>query len=1039
MTPEAQAAQGQGTMFGTVVDAASKKPLADVTVTATSPALQGAQTVITDASGNYQLPNLPPGVYSITCDADGYKPFGRGAITVTADGTVRINVTMVPTTLRAEEVVVVDVAPSVDVGSSSVGRNIDKNFINKVPVIQPGARGSQARSFESLAETAPGASSDTYGTSINGTTSPENQFAIDGVGVNDPAYGILGTPLSVEFVDQVSVITGGYLPEFGRATGGVYDVVTKSGSNEFHGSVFTFITPGVLEGTRTQPKTAGNTIELDTTLININDFGFDFGGPIIKDKLWFYTGFDAAFTRFRIDRKLSRVHLDKSGAQPVDADGNGIVEEIPGTAQTYYATEKAFQYIGKLTYAINENHNLNLTVYGTPTFSGGGGDFGIDQNTDLPENQVLDLIGDLRHIRHAYTAIANDISLKYSGAFDNKKWLLDLSFGWHHQEGGTHPSDGSELGDQTGDASIPRVIFRRAVDADGNPNPHSITDFENLPNNHVCDAPAGAVDSTGAPLTTLCPVSSYEYGGPDFIDNIHLDRYQVRGALTRRFQGLGHHVVKGGVDFEIMTYDHAKTYSGVRRYREGLDGSYFSDNRQYGFLSGPDEEVFNDPQKAYSLSVTAGAYAQDSWSIMDVVTLNAGVRVDGQYLYGDDGRLGMALNNEWSPRLGAIWDPTQKGRSKIFANFAIYYESVPLDIVDRGFPGERQITSLHDAGSCDPRDPKQNHGACEDDAGRIPVGSPSDPNQTWIITGGDKVPVDPGISPQSTNEFVIGGEYEVIPKGIIGITYTRRWMNSVIEDMSRDEGQTYFIGNPGQGIASDFPEAERTYDAMNLYFEKKFDGNDIIHWLAAGSYTLSYLRGNWAGLFRPETTQLDPNANSDFDLISLLPNRTGPLPGDKTHQVKVYGAVEFTPGKFIGDLGLAFNSRSGEPTNYLGTHELYGDGEVYLLPRGSGERLPWVHRFDLHVGLGAKLAKSSNMVFTMDVFNLFNFQEVTGIDENYTFSSVLPVKDGTTNDLKKITHPDGTPLDDAEKNPNFGHPSSYQSPRQFRFGVKATF
>jgi hypothetical protein len=1033
--PEAQAGQGQGALFGSIQDAASKKPLADVTVTVTSPAMQGAQTVLTDESGSYSVPNLPPGDYTITCDLEGYKPFAKGAVNVAANSTIRLNVTMVPTTLRAEEVVVVDDAPSVNVGSTATGRNIDKEFISRVPVLRPGARGSQARSFESLAETAPGASPDAYGTSVNGTTSPENQFVIDGVSVNDPAYGILGTPLSVEFIESVSIISGGYMPEFGRATGGVYDVGTKTGSNEFHGSVFTYITPGAFEGPREKVRSSGQTISLDTTLVNINDFGFDIGGPILKDKLWFYAGFDAAFSRYRIDRSLNKIRIDgATGEQAVDEDGNGLVDPIPGTQSVRYATERAYQYIAKLTYGINPDHSLTGTVYGAPTFSGGGADFGIDQQSDVPENQILDMIGDDRFIRHRFVAFPNDLSLKYSGAFDEKKWLLDISFGWHHQINSTLPSDGSYLGDTEGNAGLSRVIFRRSIDYDGNPFPHPITDFENIPDPSVCTPPAGSS------LTTLCPTDSYQYGGPDFIDDAALNRYQLKGVLTRRIAWAGHHTVKGGVDLELLTYDHAKTYSGGRRYREAVDGSYYSDNRGYGFLQAPDDYVINDPQEASSLSVTVGTFLQDSWAIMDLVTINAGLRVDGQYLIGDDGRLGMALNNEWSPRIGAIWDPTEKGRSKIFANFAIYYESVPLDLVDRSFPGERQITSLHDAATCDPRDRDQQRGACQEDSNRIPIGTPADPNQTWIITGGDKVPVDPDISPQSTSELVVGGEYEIFTKGIVGVTYTRRWMNNVIEDMSRDEGQTYFIGNPGSGIASDFPEAERTYDAMDLYFEKKFDGSDLVHWLASGSYTLSALRGNWAGLFRPETTQLDPNVNSDFDLVSLLPNRNGPLPGDKTHQFKVYGAVELTPGQLIADIGVAFRTQSGEPTNYLGSHELYGDSEVYVLPRGAGERLPWVHRFDTHFGIGTKFSKNNTMVFTMDIFNLFNFQEITGVDENYTYSSVVPITDGKPSDLKtKLTHPDGSPLEDSEVNPNYGHASSYQSPRQFRFGVKATF
>ncbi|MBI4701785.1 MAG: TonB-dependent receptor plug domain-containing protein [Deltaproteobacteria bacterium] len=152
-------------------------------------------------------------------------------------------------------------------------------------MVRPGTKGSAARSFESLAETTPGAANDRYGSSLNGTTSPENNYVIDGVSVNDPAFGVLGTPLSIEFVEEVNVISGGYMPEYGRATGGVLDVVTKQGSNDFRGSVFTYLTPGALEGPREKVRTNGQTIGYETSLISINDFGFDLGGPILKDKL----------------------------------------------------------------------------------------------------------------------------------------------------------------------------------------------------------------------------------------------------------------------------------------------------------------------------------------------------------------------------------------------------------------------------------------------------------------------------------------------------------------------------------------------------------------------------------------------------------------------------------------------------------------------------------------------------------------------------------------------------------------------------------
>src|SRR5262249_26239640 len=155
--------------------------------------------------------------------------------------------------------------------------------------------------------------------------------------------------------------------------------------------------------------------------------------------------------------------------------------------------------------------------------------------------------------------------------------------------------------------------------------------------------------------------------------------------------------------------------------------------------------------------------------------------------------------------------------------------------------------------------------------------------------------------------------------------------------------------------------------------------------LAQASYTLSYLRGNWAGLFRPETGQLDPNINSDFDLRSLLPNRDGPLPGDSTHRFQIYGAKDFIlPSDLDITVGLTWRSASGQPLSYLGSHLLYGPGEVFILPRGAAGRLPWTHTIDPHLGFGVRLSKDAHLQISMDIFNLFNFQAVTARDPQFT-------------------------------------------------------
>jgi hypothetical protein len=269
-------------------------------------------------------------------------------------------------------------------------------------------------------------------------------------------------------------------------------------------------------------------------------------------------------------------------------------------------------------------------------------------------------------------------------------------------------------------------------------------------------------------------------------------------------------------------------------------------------------------------------------------------------------------------------------------------------------------------------------------------------------------------------------------------------MNRAIEDMSRDEANTYFLGNPGYGISTDFPKAIRDYDAVTVYFQKNFSNN----WLANVSYTASSSRGNYGGLFRTETGQLDPNITSDFDLKSLLANRIGQLPSDRTHSLKVYAAKDFIlPGNMDLLFGASFRTRSGTPLNYLGSHPIYGGEEVFILPRGAGGRNDWIHNVDLKVGYSVQLSKASTASLTVDIFNIFNFQGATQRDQIFTNEDASPITnaDGTPatptdiNNPAKFTHPDGSAIAPEDRNPNFLKPISYQDPRQFRFGAKVTF
>jgi outer membrane receptor protein involved in Fe transport len=668
---------GVGVLEGRVTDASSHQPLKDVVVTATSPAMQGEQTVVTDPSGTFRIPELPPGEYELRYEIDGYRAYTRNGIELRTGITLRVDADLLPSSVRAEEVTVVPRAPTVDVGSARSGVTIDSDFTSRIAIAPPTGKGGAARSFEQVAEVAPGAHGDLYGESIAGTTSVENVYLVDGLSVGNPGFGYNGSPLSIEFIKETNVVTGGYLPEYGRGGGGVLDAVTKSGSNEFHGSFFGNWTPFSATPKFIQAQQAISTnAQLDST----RDMGFDLGGPIVKDKLWFYAGADVSELSYKLTRDLNVLNVDANGNYVYD--NNGLIESSPiaGTRRISYATQTGLQYIAKLTYSPTSDDRIELIHHGTPTHSGGNGNYSIDYETGLPFVHESALPGSTQ--TGPYGAMAErqifdgfDTILKWTHTTSNKNLTFDTSLGWHHEHDADLPADGTNLGGG-GLAGTPAFVYRAQT--------HSITDFENVPNPSVCTPVTVKDPTTGKPVidpTTMmpvaptrpCPVVNYEVGGPGFARDNQLDRFTVREVATFVTPGLGHHVFKAGGEFEVLTYAAQKAYTGGVEFRESSSGTSVSDLRSYGGQTGPDAAYRIPVLRFNTLSTSTGGFLQDSWSIMDVVTLNAGLRYDTQQLYADGGQLGLTLANQWSPRLGIIWDPTQTGHAKIFANYAISY------------------------------------------------------------------------------------------------------------------------------------------------------------------------------------------------------------------------------------------------------------------------------------------------------------------------------------------------------------------------------
>lgn len=263
--------------------------------------------------------------------------------------------------------------------------------------------------------------------------------------------------------------------------------------------------------------------------------------------------------------------------------------------------------------------------------------------------------------------------------------------------------------------------------------------------------------------------------------------------------------------------------------------------------------------------------------------------------------------------------------------------------------------------------------------------------------------------------------------------------------MSRDDGRSYFVGNPGSGLGADFEPARRDWDAVTVELARPLDGRFLVR----ASYTASWLRGNYAGLYRPETGALTPNTSPDFDLRSLQANRDGPLPGDRRHALALHAAALIDlPAHLFATIGVGWRSRSGEPTSVLGAHPIYGADAVYILPRGAGERLPWVHDLDAHLGLGADLGRDVRLEIEVDVWNVLDFAAPIAVDERFTSAAVLPVPSGTTADIPlaptdrspgRLRNADGTPFSPRDMNPGFGRATAWQAPRLVRLGARVSW
>jgi outer membrane receptor protein involved in Fe transport len=1018
-----------GSIEGTVVDV-NGAAIPGITVSVAGQNLIRGQSATTNDEGYFNIPQVPPGRYTVTIEAaKGFARFEQADVEVNLTRVSTLAVTLRPQGATETVEVTASSGAAVDVSTNTTGTNVSTEQFSNFPT---------QRTVQSLYTIAPtvtrsglrDASGRERDPSVAGSSGPENNYILDGVSVSDPAFGGSGANLPFEFVQEVQVLTGAYGADIGKSTGGVFNVITKSGSNDIRGDVFGYFTARSF--VREVKSSAIPFTGAAANGFSEVDAGADVGGPIIKDKLWFFGAFNP---QRRKNYSLTQTFL----------------QEVNNEVTTPF-------YAGKITWGINQNHTLNLSTFGDFTkqegFLFGNTGFGADPTS---------FQGTIETGGHNYAARLNSTF--------TPNFIGEFSAGLHFQRANTLPPEnlaGTELITDNfailgGNGQVLTPTTTNTTVASGNGNLF-----------------LAFVNGTGTNASTSLQ-RNFIRQGFGLISEQNRDRYEGAARLQNIW---GKHTFKYGFEFNQNRYKINTFSSGPQRDFPGqangaLEGYRLTNN--FGICSGntstgnilcPIATFTNRAQALINAgafgttyttaSTVSGAfnfataanpililssvrardfrlttngdfthtnvesfYIQDDFKATRNLQFNVGLRWDYQQVYGSDTRY-FVLNDfiaNLQPRLGFIWDFTGQGRGKVFANFARFVETpIPLDLNVRA-GGDQQQTDIN----------------LNIDRLNAPAGSVTIADLGNL--GADRSPIDPGLSPQTVDEYTAGIEYEIIKDFALGFRGIYRAQDNVIEDGSFDDGDHYFIFNPGRRVSQDvttedkacvefgncFGPARRYYRAVEFTATKRFTNN----WQLIGSYVYSSLIGNYEGLFRNDNGQSDPNITSLFDLVSLLGNTYGRLPNDRPHQFKVDGSYRWRFGLLTS---ASFRRQSGIPFDALIPHAVYGNNEGFEVPRGSAinpvtgsNRTPTTYNLDLGAYYPINLGEDRQLRFQLDWFNVTNQQRAIRQDTTLRLNSGIP---GLTAAQQQQF---------AIPNPFFGQGTIFQFPSALRLGVKFQF
>lgn len=901
-----------GSLYGVITDDKGN-PLPSVTIRITSAQVSRVDT--TTASGAYRFGLLNPGSWRVTVTKPGYQAVTKD-VTIATNSNQNANIKLQPVATATVEVVATSVA-AVDVTSTQTGYTADLRALETLPM---------GRDVNTVANFSPGVvdSGRLGGLSIAGASGLENQFIVDGLVSTDMRSGFQGAAMPSDFVDQVEVQTGGFKPEF-SALGGVFNVVTKSGSNAFSGSAWATVDARSLEATAKQ-----NAYFQQASPQSRYDIGLGVGGAIVKDKLFYYLG-------------IASTNTSADGT----TNNNGLTS----------ATEKTdnLQIYAKLNYYPVQDHQLTFTVkkdvlndkWPLAYPVNGTANFGIDTKNEvtnvginydwtISSNLFVSAKFGQTNFKDSSTPALNESWIQDNVWLSNNPNPLGLPEGTRFSRGGFGLYDKSnestsqqikvDLSWFLGSHNLKFGISRTNAD-------FTLVQFQSGPlQRPYYDYGSGPV--LGSQALGYRVGIRYLNGNPDDFNGIDLVYFGNNAKVKAIYDA-------------YYAQDTWEVATGVRVfYGFRFEGQTLKNNKGQTALQFTDFMDNLSPRIGFTWDVNNDGRTKMSGSFSmyyEAVPLQPVMRSGGAEQYVRNRY--TAAQSTYNPITGA-WAVTDIANPSGITDFAGNFAAPPLAEGTK-IPRRTEYT----------------------------LGVDRTLGNGWLVGLHAKYRRLERVLEDSVITDAAGN-----PLGDVNGGYAILW--------NPHPGTVSWIGGPsastpGQRYTTDgslFPSAYNDYKSLDFTAERKTSKYSLNF-----SYTWSRLYGNYEGLGQSSNGQADANITSSFDYYPYV--GVGLLPLDRTHVAKLFGSYVFDFKANSLVLGFNATAMSGTPNNLFddgsttdgnppGTGSAldiggYGNAVPAFFTYGKYGRTPTTFNLDLKLEYAHKIGKVT-LRPSIDIFNAFN-------------------------------------------------------------------